>query len=100
VKPSVLVKVKSGTAVTGVSSVSLLSPGVGSGPLLPSSPILTPLLMALTPAAKGLSTCTANIKLPLSPALKVAKLRVQILPALLFGVQTQPALLLPGTKVL
>src|SRR3954468_20946160 len=59
--PSLFVSVRSGAAVTGVVSLPLLLPGVGSAPLFPLSAIDAVLLICVTPAAIGLTTVTANV---------------------------------------
>src|SRR5947207_353822 len=59
--PSLFVSEKSGAPVSGVVSLPLLFPGVGSVPLFPSSAIEAVLLICVTPAATGFTTVTANV---------------------------------------
>ncbi len=68
--PSVLSTYRSGAAVTGVSSVSVLSPGVKSSPLVPSSAIAAVLAITSTPLGSGLSTTSLICTVPLAPAAK------------------------------
>ena len=65
------VMVRSGAAFTGVSSVSELSSGVGSAPLVPSSAMETVLSICPTPAGSGSSTVTAKVTLPDAPAARL-----------------------------
>src|SRR3954471_24609790 len=60
---SVLVTDRSGAAVTGVGSVSVLLTGVGSGPLVPSSATDAAFEIVLTPAGSGDTTVTAKAAL-------------------------------------
>ena len=96
--PSLLSSCKSGAAVSGVVSVSLLLAGVGSAPLAPLSLMLAVLLIWLTPAGTGLMTVTAKVAEPLAPAANAPIVRVQTLPALLLGVQLQPGELAAALK--
>src|SRR3972149_3370486 len=99
VRPSVLVTLRSGTAVTGVESLSVLSAGVGSGPLAPSSATMAVLSMSTAPAGSGASTGAAKTAELLPPAPKLPTLKVHRLPASLSGRQDQPGVLAPGLKV-
>src|SRR4051794_5051378 len=63
-----LVTTRSGAAVSGVGSVLVLSSGVGSGPLAPSSAITTLLAMSVIPSGRTGSTVTANVTVPVAPA--------------------------------
>src|SRR3954453_4282843 len=92
--PSDLVTDRSGAAVTGVSSVPVLSPGVGSGPLVPSSATTTELPIAVTPAGSAASTVTANSAVPDAPAPSDPTVSVHVLP-----VQAQPGVEAPALKV-
>src|ERR1041385_3166096 len=58
--PSLLVIEKSGAPVTGVVSLPLLLPGVGSMPLLPSSEIDAVLLIWVTRRSTGFPPAPAN----------------------------------------
>src|SRR4051794_38783701 len=49
-----------GARVTGVVSLPLLLPGVGSVPLAPASAVDAVLLICTAPAAPGFTTVTAN----------------------------------------
>ena len=98
--PSSLMICRSGTAVTGVVSVSLLSAGVGSGPLMPSSVISPVLEISATPDGNGSSTSTAKIAVPLPPPpARLPMDNVHREPAPASGTQTQPAVLAPTLKV-
>ncbi len=60
-------------SVTRLSvSVSVLSPGVGSVPLVPSSAIEIVSTICVVPAVTGSSTRTAKVRLPPVPAARVA----------------------------
>src|SRR5262245_3064088 len=89
--PSLLLRCKSGAAVTGVVSLLVLSAGVGSLPFVPSS--LTTALLAIwaMPAGIGLSTVTANKTLLSSPAATLPIVKVQTVPAGDPSAQLQPA---------
>src|ERR671918_919332 len=97
--PSVLVTDRSGAPVTGVVSLPVLLPGVGSVPLAPSSAIMAVLAICVTPAGSGLATVTANVAEPPAEAATLPMASVQVEPALLFGEQDQPAVLAPALKV-
>src|SRR5882724_4924204 len=74
--------------------------GVGSEPLAPSSAMLAVLSIWVTLAARGLSTVTAKVAVWLPPpAASEPTARVQVEPALLLGVQTQPGVLAPALNV-
>src|SRR6185369_7143878 len=95
--PSLFVTERSGAPVTGVVSLPELLPGVGSVPLVPLSATVAVLEICATPAPTGLTTVTANVAVWLPPpAATVPTLSVQVEPALLFGVQLQPAVLAPA----
>ena len=96
--PSLLVSDRSGAPVTGVVSLAELLPGVGSAPWVPSSARLAVLEIRLTPAATGLTTVTEKVAALPPLAATVPTASVQAEPALLFGVQAQPAVLAPGLK--
>src|SRR5436190_4406502 len=98
--PSLLLIERSGAADTGVVSLPELLPGVGSVPLVPSSAMDAVLLICVTPAGSEPSTVTAKVAVwvPL-PAARPPIARVQVDPALLFGVQLQPAVLAPALNV-
>lgn len=96
---SSLLKVKSGAALTGVVSLAALLPGCGSAPCVPSSAMLALLLSCVTPAATGLTTVTAKVTVPLPPLLTLPRFKVQVLPALWFGRQTQPPVLTAALNV-
>ena len=97
---STLVMVMSGVASTGVTSSSELFSGVGSSPLVPSSAIETALLISVTPAANGLSSTTAKVKVPAgSLASTFPRDRVQVVPAAAPSTQLQPAELPVVVKV-
>src|SRR5437016_5391914 len=90
IPPSDLVKVRSGWAVTGVVSLAMLLPGVGSAPFVPSSPTLAVLVIVSTPAGRGLITVTVKVVEALVPPPDMdGPPRVQRLPAVLFGKQLQ-----------
>ena len=57
------------------------------------------LLTCVTPAGTGFTTVTAKVALPEPPAASAPSARVQLLPALLLGVQAQPAVLAPALNV-
>ena len=97
--PSSLSISRSGTAATGVLSESLLSAGVGSGPLPPSSPMSAVLAISMTPAASGSSTSTAKVAVPPPPPTRLPMVRVHREPALVSGAHTHPAVLAPALKV-
>src|SRR3954451_19590159 len=78
VPPSVLVTVRSGAAVTGVVSEPVLSAGVGSGPLVPSSATVTVFEIPVVPAGSGVATVTAKTTDPEPPAATVPSGRVQV----------------------
>src|SRR5436190_24123163 len=82
---------KSGAAVSGVVSRPVLSAAFKSAPFAPSSPIVTVLVMVVTPAGTELAIVnTKGVEL-LLPAAKPPMLLVQRLLALLSGLQLQPA---------
>src|SRR5919106_609582 len=97
--PSLFVTDRSGAPVTGVVSLPVLLPGVGSVPLVPSSAIVAVFAICVTPAGKGLATVTANVAEPPAEAATEPTASVQVEPALLFGEQDQPAVLAPALKV-
>src|SRR5919106_5982925 len=97
--PSLLVTDRSGAPVTGVVSLPELLPGVGSAPWVPSSAMLAVFAICVTPAGSGLVTVTAKVALPPPEAATVPIASVQVDPALLFGEQTQPAVLAPALNV-
>src|SRR3954447_19943884 len=99
-RPSLFVIEKSGAPVSGVVSLPLLLPGVGSVPLAPSSAIDAVLLMCVTPAATGLTTVAANVAVGLPPpAASPPMASVQVEPALLSGAHDHPAVLAPALNV-
>ena len=68
--------------------------------MVPSSAMLAVLEICVTPAATGLTTVTANVAVWLPPPAATAPMAsVQVEPALLFGAQTQPAVLAPALNV-
>ncbi len=68
-------------SVTRLSvSVSVLSPGVGSVPLRPSSAIEIVSTICVVPAVTGSSTRTAKVRLPPVPAARSPIATVQIVP--------------------
>src|SRR5688572_13103326 len=93
--PSLLVISRSGAAFSGVVSVSSLLAGTESAPLAPSSPMLAVLLIWVTPAGTGLTTVTTKVVKSPPPAATAPTVKVQVLPALLLGVQLQPGELAP-----
>src|SRR4051812_21785987 len=95
--PSDLVTRRSGAATTGVVSVPVLLLGVGSGPLVPSSAIVTVFAPCVTPAGNALSTRTLKVAVPLAPAARLATGSVHVDPGAVFGVQVH-ALLPVATK--
>src|SRR5690606_38628438 len=83
-------------ASSGVVSVSVLSPGVRSGPCDSSSSIVTVLTISSTPASTGLSTVTAKVtEAGGSPATTVPGMVSEQSPA----THTQSAWLAPALKV-
>src|SRR5262245_45412153 len=101
IPPSVLVTIRSGWAATGVVSLALLLAEIGSTPLLPSSPMLAVLLLWVAPARRGVSTVTAKVGLAApAPPTTLSIVSVQVLLALLCGLQLQPTLLAPALKPL
>src|SRR4051794_8644281 len=93
--PSDLVTDRSGAAVTGVASVPVLSPGVGSGPPAPSSPMVPVLATDATSAGNGESTVTANVAVPVPPPpATVPRANVHVPAA-----HTQPAVEAPALNV-
>src|SRR5690242_19847025 len=90
---------RSGAEVTGVVSLPELLPGVGSVPLLPSSATPAVLMICVTPAASGVTTSTANVAVWFPSTVTAPIAKVQVDPALLFGVHDQPAVLDPELKV-
>src|SRR3954451_10832170 len=75
---SVLSTDRSGDAVIGVVSVAVLSAGVGSGPLPPSSATAAVLVMLVTPLATGEMTVTANVAVRVAPPATVPMGSVQL----------------------
>jgi len=69
--PSVLVTTRSGAASTGVVSVPVLSPGVRSAPLVPSSAITAVLRIWSTPTATGLGTLTVIVTVLEAPTARL-----------------------------
>src|SRR4051812_8720889 len=92
--PSDLVTDRSGAAVTGVGSVTVLSAGVPSGPLDPSSATATVFPIDVIPAGSGESTVTAKATEPAPPATTVPTAKVQVPVA-----QVQPAVDAAVSKV-
>src|SRR4051794_10503788 len=93
--PSDLVTDRSGAAVTGVASVPVLFPGVGSGPPAPSSAMVTVLATDATPAGNGASTVTANVAVPVPPPPATGPTANVQVPA----AHTQPAVEAPALNV-
>ncbi len=90
---------RSGDADTGVVTVRVLLPGAGSAPLAPSSVTERVRTIFSAPAGTGSATWRANVPLPVPPAAREPAARLQTPPAALPGIQTQPAVEDPGTKV-
>src|SRR5689334_4989982 len=88
---SSLVIRKSGAAMSGVVSVPVLLPVFKSAPFAPSSAMVTVLVIVVTPASTELATVSTKGVEPLTPAARPPTERVQMLPAVLSGVQLQPA---------
>ena len=61
-------------------SVSVLSPGVGSGPLVPSSAIVIVLTICVVPEVTGSSMRTAKVRVPPVPAARLPRVSVQGVP--------------------
>src|SRR3954454_18644730 len=98
--PSLFVIEKSGAPVSGVVSLPLLLPGVGSVPLVPSSAIDAVLLICGTPAATGVTTPAATAGVGFRPpAASPPMASVQVEPALLSGAHDPPAVLAPALNV-
>src|SRR5215469_13386140 len=74
--PSVLVTTRSGPALIGVESEAVLLAGLASGPCVPSSPILTVLVICVSPAGTGIGTLTANTTEPWAPAGRLPTLKL------------------------
>src|SRR4051794_8385221 len=83
---SVLVTDRSGAAVTGVVSVPVLFPAVGSGPFAPSSAATAVLASWVTPAGSDGSTVTAKTTVPVAPPATVPTVNVHV-----EATQLQPA---------
>ncbi len=92
--------VRSGAAVTGVVSDEVLLAGVGSGPFVPSSAMVTVLAIWVTPAGSGFTTVTAKVRDPEAPAARLPMVSVQVDPAFPFGEHTQPPLDAPALNEL
>ena len=97
--PSDLAIVRSGAAVTGVVSVELLSPGVGSVPLVPSSAIVTVFDSWVTPAGSGVFVVTANVTDPPEPAATDPTVNVHVVPAAAPSAHDQPGVEVPAANV-
>jgi hypothetical protein len=78
--PSVLLTVRSGLTPSGVVSLPLLFAMVDSGPLAPSSPIVTVFVMSVVPAGTGVATVTVNVVEPLAPPATDPTFCVHVLP--------------------
>ena len=62
-------KMASGIPLTDEDlSLAVLSSGLGSGPLAPSSATVAVLLISVTPSGSGASTCTVKTRVALAPA--------------------------------
>src|SRR3954451_17108561 len=83
---------RSGAAVTGVVSVPVLSPGVESGPFVPSSLTTNELAIVVTPAGSGASTVTAKSTDPEPPAATSPTVKVHVVAAQLHPGVDAPAL--------
>src|SRR5688500_12652386 len=94
--PSLFASVRSGAAGTGVASVAGVFAGTGSAT---ADATLAVFEIWATPAATGFTTVTAKIALPDPPPARAPTASVQLLPALPFGAQTQPAVLAPALNV-
>src|SRR6476659_1806448 len=96
----VLVPVRSALLTSGVVSLPLLLPGVGSAPFAPLSAMLAVLEICVVPPGTEAATVTANVAFwgPLPPT-REPMASVQVEPALLFGAHTQPAVLAPALNV-
>src|SRR3954451_23121014 len=79
--PSVLVTDRSDVAATRVDSMAVLSAGVGSGPLVPSSATVTVLVTTSTPAGGAAATSTANTTDPEAPGSSPPMARVHVAAA-------------------
>ncbi len=97
--PSVTESSRSGAALSAVSSVRVLLAAVGSTPLVPSSDAV--MVSDTFGWPDGIVTSTRTAKLPdtVPVTASVPTGSVQTEPALSLGIQFQPAVELPGTKV-
>ena len=77
-------------------SLAALLPGTGSDSV---EATLAVFAICATPAATGLTTVSAKVALAEAPPATVPIASVQLLPGLLFGAQTHPAVLAPALKV-
>ena len=85
--------------MTGVVSLPELLAGVGSTPFAPLSEIVAVLLICVTPAGTGLLTVTAKVAEPFALLASAPTFNVQVEPALLFGTQDHPGVLVAALKV-